>query len=91
VSPEAAQAISALQRRSDEVVTRLLAANESRWESPSKADRDRLEALARSVASRLLDEPAHRLENSSGEAYFEYENALRELFGLRGQPEGSSA
>jgi glutamyl-tRNA reductase len=91
VSAEAAQAISALQRRSDEVVTHLLAANESRWESPSKADRDRLEALARSVASRLLDEPAHRLENSSGEAHFEYENALRELFGLRGHAEGSSA
>ena len=91
MSVELTPAISALQRRGDEVVTHLLAANESRWESPSEADRDRLETLARSVAARLLHEPAYRLERSSGEAYFEYENALTELFGLRGHAERSSA
>ena len=89
MSPEAT--LSALQRRGDEVVAHLLAANESRWESPSQADLDRLEALARSVAARLLREPAYRLENSSGAAYFEYEDALRELFGLRAHAERSSA
>ncbi len=76
--------ISALQRRGDEVVAHLLRENESRWESPSEADRDRLEALARSVARRLLNEPAVRLEAASGESSFEYVHALRELFGLRG-------
>ena len=91
MSADLTPAISALQRRGDEVVTLLLAANESRWESPSEADRDRLEALARSVASRLLHEPAYRLENSSGAAYFEYEDALRELFGLRAHAERWSA
>ncbi len=75
--------ISALHRRGNQVVEHLLRENESRWESPSQADRDRLEALAHSVATRLLHEPALRLERSSAEACFEYEHALRELFGLR--------
>jgi glutamyl-tRNA reductase len=86
MSDELRPAISALQRRGDEVVARLIAANDRHWESPSQADRERLEALARSVVSRLLHEPASRLEASSGEASFEYESALRELFGLRAQP-----
>lgn len=77
--------ISALQRRGHEVVDHLLAANESHWESPSEADRDRVEALVHSVAARLLEEPASRLETSRGEASFEYDRALRELFGLRAQ------
>lgn len=75
--------ISALQRRGDEVVAHLLRENESRWESPSESDRDRLEALAHSVATRLLHEPALRLQASSGEWSFEYAHALRELFGLQ--------
>jgi glutamyl-tRNA reductase len=83
VSEDPNPTISALQRRSDEVVTHLVRSNESRWESPSPADRVRLEELARSVATRLLHEPALRLESSSGEVCFEYEHALRELFGLR--------
>ena len=74
--------ISALQRRGNEVVAHLLAANESRWESPSEADRDRVRALAHSVAARLLEEPATRLETSRGDASFEYDRTLRELFGL---------
>ena len=75
--------LSALRRRGEEVVAHLLAANESRCEWPSKADRERVEALARSVATRLLHEPTSRLETSSGDASFEYDHALRELFGLR--------
>jgi glutamyl-tRNA reductase len=77
--------LSALQRRGNEVVAHLLAANESHWESPSQADRDRVEALAHSVAARLLEEPASRLQTSRGETSSEYERALRELFGLRAQ------
>ena len=74
--------ISALQRRGDQVVEHLLRENESRWESPSQADRDRLETLAHSVATRLLHEPALRLESSSPETCLQYEHALRELFCL---------
>ena len=48
-----------------------------------RRDRERMQAMARAIASRLLHEPTLRLKRSSGEddAYL-YVNALRELFGL---------
>jgi len=75
--------IAALRARADEITTGVLAENEQRWESLSEADRERMRAMARAIASRLLHEPTLRLKRSSGEddAYL-YVNALRELFGL---------
>jgi glutamyl-tRNA reductase len=75
--------IAALRARGDEVVERVIAENESRWESLSQADRERLEAMARAIASRLLHEPTMRMRRSGGDddAYAKVA-ALRELFGL---------
>jgi glutamyl-tRNA reductase len=80
---EAVPTVAALRRRADEVVQRVLAENEARWESLSDADRERVHALARAVASRLLHEPTLRVKRAAGEddAYL-YVHALRELFGL---------
>jgi glutamyl-tRNA reductase len=77
--------IAALRERGDEVVRRVLAENENRWESLSEADRSRAEAMAKAIASRLLHEPTLRLRRSAGDedAYL-YVSALRELFGLDG-------
>ena len=72
----------ALLRRGDEVVEHVLRENQARWESPSRADGERLEALAQEIASRLLQEPVLRLEAARGEESFHYACALRELFGL---------
>jgi glutamyl-tRNA reductase len=83
VTADVTATISALRRRGDEVVERLLRENEARWESPSRADSERLEAMAQEVASRLLHEPTSRLEAARGESSFQYVRALRELFGLR--------
>ena len=82
-SLEVVPTIAALRERGDEVVRRVLAENETRWESLSEADRERLEAMAKAIASRLLHEPTLRMRRSAGseEAYF-YVSALRELFGL---------
>ena len=75
--------IAALRARADEVVERVLAENESRWEGLTDADRERLEAMARAIASRLLHEPTMRMRRSAGDddAYAKVA-ALRELFGL---------
>ncbi|HEU4599792.1 MAG TPA: glutamyl-tRNA reductase, partial [Solirubrobacterales bacterium] len=80
---EVVPTISALREHGDEVVRRVLTENEGRWESLSDADRERVEKMARAVASRLLHEPTLRIRNSacSGEAYY-FISALRELFGL---------
>jgi glutamyl-tRNA reductase len=90
---EVVPTIGALRERADEVVRRVLAENEGRWESLSEADRERLAAMAKAIASRLLHEPTLRMKRSAGgdEAYL-YVSALRELFGLDAEtePEGES-
>ena len=47
----------ALRERGDEIVEQVLRENESRWESLTEADRERLETMASAVVSRLLHEP----------------------------------
>jgi len=61
----------------------VLAENESRWQNLGEADRERVEAMAKAIASRLLHEPTLRVRRAAGEedAHFLL-GALRELFGL---------
>jgi glutamyl-tRNA reductase len=75
--------IAALRARADEVVERVLAENEQRWEGMTEADAERLQAAARAIASRLLHEPTLRLKRDAGDsdAYAKVA-VLRELFGL---------
>ena len=82
-SLEVVPTIAALRGRADEVVERVLAENEHRWESLSDADRERVGVLARAIASRMLHEPTLRLKRSTGDddSYL-YVSALRALFGL---------
>jgi glutamyl-tRNA reductase len=75
--------ISALRKRGDDIVEQVLRENESRWESVSPADRERLETMARAVVSRLLHDPTLRLKDSAGDNdSYRYVHALRELFAL---------
>jgi glutamyl-tRNA reductase len=87
-SLEVVPTIAAMRERGDEVVRRVLAENEGRWESLSEADRERLTAMAAAIASRLLHEPTLRMRRSAGsdDAYL-YVSALRELFGLDAETE----
>jgi len=82
-SLEVVPTVIALRERSDEIVRRVLAENENRWENLSDSDRRRVETMARAIASRMLHEPTMKLKDSAGsdEAY-ENVNTLRELFGL---------
>jgi glutamyl-tRNA reductase len=82
-SLEVLPTVAALRQRADEIVERVLAENEPRWETLSAADRDRLRVMARAIANRLLHEPTVRLKRSADdEAAYPYVHALRELFGL---------
>lgn len=82
-SLEVVPTIAAMRERGDEVVRRVLAENENRWESLSEADRARMELMANAIASRILHEPTRRIRRAAGsdEAY-QYVSAMRELFGL---------
>jgi glutamyl-tRNA reductase len=80
---EVVPTVSALRERGDEVVRRVLAENEGRWEDISDADRERMETMARAIVSRLLHDPTLRLRRSAGsDDAYTYVSALRELFGL---------
>ncbi len=79
---DVAPVLSALRRRSDQVVEHVLRENESRWESLSEADRRRLEVMTQEVASRLLHEPSQRLEAAGGDSSSRYVKAMGDLFGL---------
>ncbi len=82
-SQEVVPTVTALRERADSIVERVLAENESRWESLSEGDRERVELLARAVAARLLHEPTVRIKAGADRAdsYLQV-SALRELFGL---------
>jgi glutamyl-tRNA reductase len=79
---DAVPTIAALRHRADEVVEHVLRDNEARWEGLSDRDRERVEAIARSVASRLLHEPTVRLKRSDGDRAHARLQVLRELFAL---------
>jgi glutamyl-tRNA reductase len=82
-SLEAIPTVAALRRRAEEVIERVLAENESRWESLSDDDRERLGLMARAIANRLLHEPTLQLKRSAeDEDAYGRVHALRELFGL---------
>jgi glutamyl-tRNA reductase len=80
---EVVPTVAALRERGEEIVRRVLAENESRWESLSPADRERLEAMANAIVSRMLHEPTLRMKRSADdEDTYAYVHAMRELFGL---------
>src|SRR5215218_1992239 len=88
---EVVPTIAALREHGDEIVRRVLAENEGRWEAVSEADRERLETMAKAIASRLLHDPTVRIRGSAGsDEGYHYVSALRELFGLdvETEPEG---
>ena len=75
--------IAALRDRGDEIVKAVLAENESRWESLSEADRERMAVMARAVVGRMLHEPTLRLKGAAeADESHVFVHALRELFGL---------
>ncbi len=82
-SLEVLPTVAALRDRADEIVRRVLAENEPRWENLSDADRERLEKMAGAIASRLLHEPTLRMKRSAeDEDAYVYVQVLRDLFGL---------
>ena len=90
-SQEVMPTVAALRERADAIVAQVLAENESRWESLSERDHERVELLARAIASRLLHEPTLRIKEAADrEDLYPSVTALRELFGLDAGTEPAS-
>jgi glutamyl-tRNA reductase len=72
-------------------VAQVLGENDGRWESASPRDLVRVEALARSIANRILHEPTIRLRSLSEDRSHASLQLVRELFALQedGEKEAS--
>jgi len=93
-SLEVLPTIVALRAHADAIVDGVLEENERRWESLSERDRDRMEALARTVANRLMHEPTLQLKRRArppGDRVHARIGLLRELFGLEDLAEPAEA
>jgi glutamyl-tRNA reductase len=75
-------AATALLEHGEAVATEVLAQNARRWDDLSAADRTRVDALARSLAHRLLHEPALRLAAAERAGDQTRVRLTRDLFGL---------
>ena len=64
-------------------MAQVLAENDGRWESASPRDLVRVEALARSIANRILHEPTIRLRSLSETRSHASLQLVRELFALQ--------
>ena len=80
---DALPTVSALREHGDAIVAQVLAENDGRWESTSPRDLVRVEALARSIANRILHEPTIRLRSLSETRSHASLQLVRELFALR--------
>jgi glutamyl-tRNA reductase len=81
--------IRALREYGDAIVEQVLAENAARWEDASERDVARVEAIARSVMSRLLHEPTLRLRTMGEGRSHGRLQIMRELFGLEGAPDAT--
>ena len=60
----------------------MLRENEGKWESASPRDLERVEALARAIANRLLHDPTLRMKELRDDRVHARMALVRELFGL---------
>ncbi|MBA2637601.1 MAG: glutamyl-tRNA reductase [Solirubrobacterales bacterium] len=81
---DALPTVAALRAHGADIVERVLVENAQRWESASERDLARVEAMARTVMSRLLHEPTIRLRSLDEEHSHGRLEIARELFGLQG-------
>jgi glutamyl-tRNA reductase len=81
-SLEVLPTVAALRGRAEEIVEQVLRENESKWESASPRDRERIDALARAVVNRLLHDPTVRMKELRDDRVHARMALVRELFAL---------
>ncbi len=75
--------IAELRERGNAIASQVVTENAGKFGELSESDKERLEAMAASIVSRMLHEPTVRLKQSTeDDGAYVYLQALRELFGL---------
>jgi glutamyl-tRNA reductase len=75
----------ALRVHATEVAEQVLRENARKWEGLSERDRERLDAIARTIVNRLLHAPTARLKELRDDRVHTRTAMIRELFGLEAE------
>ncbi len=81
-SLEVLPTIAALRASATEIAEQVIAENAGRWETASPRDRERAEAIARTVVNRLLHRPTLRMKERSDDRLHARMAVVRDLFDL---------
>jgi glutamyl-tRNA reductase len=77
--------LTALRVHATEVAEQVLRENARKWEGLSERDRERLDAIARTIVNRLLHAPTARLKELHDDRVHTRTAMIRELFGLEAE------
>jgi glutamyl-tRNA reductase len=81
-SLEVLPTLAALRARANEIADSVVSENAGKWESVSDRDRERIDAVARTIVKRLLHEPTVRMKELRDDRVHARMQLVRELFGL---------
>jgi glutamyl-tRNA reductase len=81
-SLEVLPTLAALRAHATQIAETVVAENEGKWESTSPRDRERIDAIARTVVNRLLHEPTVRIKAMRDDRLHARMALVRDLFGL---------
>ena len=81
-SLEVLPTLTALRLHATEIASQVVSENAGKWESLSERDRERVEAVARTIVNRLLHGPTARLREHRDDRVHARMAMIRDLFGL---------
>jgi glutamyl-tRNA reductase len=82
-SLEVLPTLSALRNHANQIAAQVVRENAGKWEALSSRDRERVEALARTIVNRLLHDPTTRMKELRDDRVHARTALVRELFGLQ--------
>jgi len=83
--------LTALRVHATDIATQVVAENAGKWEALSERDRERVDAIARTIVNRLLHAPTVRLKEQHDDRVHARMAMIRDLFGLEVENDAASA
>jgi len=74
--------LTALRRHATDIASQVVSENAGKWETLSERDRERVDAIARTIVNRLLHDPTARLKELDDDRVHARMAMIRDLFGL---------
>ncbi len=81
-SLEVLPTLAALRAHATEIASQVLSENAGKWESASPRDRERIDAIARTIVNRLLHEPTLQMKEMRDDRVHARMALVRDMFGL---------